>query len=52
MQPLLIQFSEDDSDEDDSDEDDFTPNTKSSPEQNDECQLLDTMLKAYEAEHS
>ena len=46
-EPLLIQFSEDDSDEDE-----FTANTKSSPEQNDEYQLLSTMLKAYEAEHS
>ena len=39
---LLIQFREDDSDEDE-----CTPNRKYSPEQNDECQLLDTMLKAF-----
>ena len=41
MEPLLIQFREDDSDEDE-----CTLNRKYSPEQNDKCQLLDTMLKA------
>ena len=41
-EPLLIQFNEDNSDEDE-----CMPNTKYSPEQNDQCQLLDTMLKVF-----